>query len=61
MTYCLAGTHNFEPRYDEETISDDLFKTAAGRSESLADMKEILFRKVYVKDVCIWCGEEIKK
>ena len=54
---CYNGgeRHKFEPRYDEAP-SDCKFKGASG-----FDLRRLLFYDIYVKDVCVWCGKEIKK
>jgi len=55
---CYRGghKHKFEPRYDE--VPRDSYK---GSYTSLEELKAFLVYKVYVKDICVWCGKEIKK
>ncbi len=43
--------HKFKARYDE--------KPYPGRIEGSS--RSILYYQVYVKDVCVWCGKEVKK
>ena len=50
--------HKFEPRYDEVPSNINLKKI---QYFELEEVRKILILNVYVKDVCIWCGKEIKK
>ena len=56
---CYKGgnQHKFEARYNEEPSGYECKVTRVYDSESLKNMMII---KKYVKDVCIWCGKEIK-
>lgn len=58
MELCSArkGIHKFEARYDE-VPNTKLIE----RSTSMSGNRNILILKVYVKDICINCGAEIKK
>lgn len=60
MTHiCTETNHKFEPRYDEvpnEKIDNDTVFFANSK-----DKRELSLRRVYVKDVCIHCGKEIKR
>ena len=58
---CYRGghKHKFEPRYDEIPRED--VKSLKGNYASLDELKAFLVYKVYVKDICVWCGKEIKK
>lgn len=51
------GIHKFEARYDEVPNSELIkrIQKASGND------RNILILKVYVKDICINCGTEIKK
>ena len=55
---CYKGgnQHNFEGRYDEKEAFPDNLNV---RGMSPASFK--LKTKTYIKDVCVWCGKEIKK
>lgn len=50
--------HNFKPRYDD--IRNDTI-VSESRGYSASDLKILMFDKIYVKDICIWCGKEINK
>jgi hypothetical protein len=63
---CVDGgkEHKFEPRYDEK-IQPQTVKIN-GESISPNDVIKIVDSyaikdKKYVKDVCVWCGKEIKR
>ncbi len=43
--------HKFKARYDEKPYPGHI----EGSSRS------VLYYQVYIKDVCVWCGKEIKK
>lgn len=58
MTRCpnaMFGRHQFEPRYDT-TMPDDIegFEGTLRAMESLKD-------KIYVRDVCVRCGQTIER
>lgn len=55
---CAGGEHQFEARYDEMPRDIDHFK---GRYTSTEVLKALLNYRVYVKDVCIHCGKEIRR
>lgn len=66
MDICIAdrGVHHFEPRYDyEEPKSESIVALIESKCGLKTAIKTIegLKGKVYVKDVCINCGAEIKK
>ena len=49
--------HKFEPRYDEKPNTMHL----ETEHTSPENFRKLIYYKVYVKDVCIKCGKEIKK
>ena len=57
--YCYNGgkQHNFKPRYDEVPASH----TINSRRTTASEFRKLLYHNVYVKDVCTWCGKEVKK
>ncbi len=59
MELCSArrGIHKFEARYDEVPNKELLNSTSSLRTTD----NSILILKIYVKDICINCGAEIKK
>ena len=49
-----GGTrHNFEPRYDEAPRN---LNVDSWGFDSRDDIRELSIIRVYVKDVCVWCG-----
>ena len=55
--YNGGNQHNFEERYDEkEAFPDNILRVRGMSPESLK-----LKTKTYIKDVCVWCGKEIRK
>ena len=50
--------HKFKPRYDEV---ETLINITHTKNISGEDLRNLLIKKVYVKDICIKCGKEIKK
>ena len=57
--YNGGNRHKFESRYDEEPNVEIIHQ--ASRIRVGGDIREVLVLNKYVKDVCIWCGKEIKK
>jgi len=58
---CYNGgkQHKFTPRYEE---TPNMFLHKANVNNMSPDaIKSLFFQKVYIKDVCEWCGKEIKK
>ena len=51
--YNKGTKHNFEARYDEVPYPGKIEVARGGR--------DMLYYKIYVKDVCVWCGKEIKR
>jgi len=56
--YNGGNKHNFKPRYDEVPFG---VKNIKGKYTCVSELKSLLVYNVYVKDVCTWCGKEIKK
>lgn len=54
--YNGGNQHKFSPRYDE--VPNDCHIKG---SSYYSNLRSILYYNVYVKDVCEWCGKEIKK
>jgi hypothetical protein len=58
-TRCCNGgnQHKFEPRYSEE----DRGIAVEVERGTLKDLRDFATLKVYVKDICTWCGKTIEK
>lgn len=56
--YNGGNKHNFHPRYEEED-NGRIFGTI--QYYNVLDLRKMFLLKKYVKDVCVWCGKEIKK
>lgn len=58
---CDEGVHKFEPRFDPVRTDirhqDLLLDTALSESTKLA----LMFRQVYVHDVCVRCGMTVQR
>ena len=56
-TRCYNGgnKHKFEARYDE--VPRDISKIDI----TAYSLRECMYYNIYVKDICVWCGKEIKK
>ena len=54
---CYNGgkKHKLEPRYDEKPSGISI------EGVSGFNPRGILFYNLYVKDICVWCGKEIKR
>jgi len=57
--YNGGNRHNFQPRYEE--TPNIVLKSTNVRNMSPEQIKSILYQKVYIKDICVWCGKEIKR
>lgn len=55
---CANGFHRFEPRYDE--VENELLRGLTS-IEGRGSFRDELIKRIYVKDICIVCGKEIKK
>ena len=57
--WCYQGgnKHKFQPRYDEVP---NLITNIKGET-SAEEFRKLIYYTVYVKDVCMYCGKEIKK
>ena len=62
MTKCYRGgnKHKFKARYDEKP--SPLVKTGFNvEYVNPYDLRKLLINKVYVRDVCEWCGKVIER
>lgn len=61
-TKCYKGgnKHKFEARYEEKEINATNLKIPLFHSTP-EDARKLYIKKVYVKDICTWCGKDIKK
>ncbi len=50
--------HKFKARYDEKEVD---FNITNIRGMNPDAMRKLLIKKVYVKDICIICGKEVKR
>ena len=59
---CTGGgrTHRFEPRYDERPNSQFAGFELSGFGPT-PDLRAMMVFQTYVHDICIWCGETIKR
>ena len=55
--YNGGNKHKFVARYDEKETKI----TKMNGTLSAEEARKLLYYDVYVKDVCIWCGKEIKR
>jgi hypothetical protein len=55
--YNGGNKHNFQPRYDEK-FNPTKFR---GEGYDISDLQKLFTDYTYVKDVCVWCGKEIKR
>ena len=54
----MGGTqHKFEERYDEEPSG---YKISSKQCDP-DSFRELIIVKKYVKDICVWCGKEIRR
>jgi hypothetical protein len=64
---CEPSNHRFEPRYDEVPMEPTVkfgYRNsfdAPDIDEEAAAMRSLMVRSVYVKDVCIYCGKEVRR
>ena len=54
--YNGGNKHKFEARYDEKDAGNDIEGKA-----TVKEIRSLQFYNIYVKDVCVWCGKEIKR
>jgi hypothetical protein len=55
--YNGGNLHNYQPRFDEQRNP-----TACSiKNISASELRSLLYYHVYVKDICTWCGKEIKR
>jgi hypothetical protein len=62
MSKCYKGgqQHKFEPRYDEKDRPGNI-KSEDYSGDSMENIRKLYIIRKYVKDVCSWCGKEIKR
>jgi hypothetical protein len=56
--YDGGNQHNFQPRYDEVPNSAGV---KIQNAPSVSSLRSVMYYQVYVKDICVWCGKEVKK
>tara|TARA_R100001530_G_scaffold1886_1_gene3248 strand:- start:23236 stop:23430 length:195 start_codon:yes stop_codon:yes gene_type:complete len=56
-----VSNHKFEPRYDEMEINRPPMSLKSEGGHSTKDIRKLFVKKVYVKDICVHCGKEIRK
>lgn len=63
MSKCYKGgsKHKFKPRYEEHDIRSDFVDRMSVRTPNVNDLRKVLLREVYVRDVCEWCGKTIER
>lgn len=57
--YNGGNKHDFKPRYDEQPLATLSLDSLQGTSDQIRAFRELYIHKVYIKDVCVWCGLEI--
>ena len=59
MAKCYKGgtQHKFKPRMDEYPNAELLKRATRVKGYN----RSILYYKVYVHDICVWCGKTIKR
>ena len=59
--YCYHGgnKHKFEPRYDEIDIHRNIYKNDPTATPK--DLRRLWVRNIYVGDICVWCGMQVKR
>ena len=58
---CYQGgeRHNFEPRYDEQSVEyvgDLSFKWTTAK-----EIRSFFFYKIYLYDIYMWCGKKVER
>jgi hypothetical protein len=59
--WCPTGwkrPHHFEGRYDEHPTS---FSVKNVYYDNLAEVRELMVTRTYVRDVCVRCGKTIER
>lgn len=59
MCNSLTGRHKYEPRFDEVPTGIDLLKLPYHLN--VKEARSLLFRRVYVQDVCRYCGDVVER
>lgn len=57
--YNGGNLHRFQPRYDE--VDTENVRVQFTGYISPEDRRRLIVRDIYIKDVCVWCGKEIKR
>lgn len=59
MARCYKGgkEHRFEARYDERPHPGCPEISAGWLGVSVEGARSLVYYRVYVRDVCVWCGE----
>ena len=62
MSKCHSGgqQHNFQPRYDEKDRGGNI-KVEDWGGDSMENVRKMYIIRIYVKDICVWCGKEIPR
>jgi len=55
---CYNGgpLHNFEPRYNQSGVA---FELKGASPSAVNDILDKARNKIYICDVCVWCGKKI--
>jgi len=59
--YNGGSKHKFKARYEEVELEPKVTFRGILLPMSAEEYRKLLVKKVYVKDVCVWCGKTIKK
>lgn len=57
---CDKRGHKYEARYDE-VPNEKLLIPGMNMVGNAEKIKELMILKIYIKDICIYCGKEIKR
>ena len=57
--YNGGSRHSFKPRYEEIPSRGVDFETSW--HFDAAEFRKMVYSKVYIHDICTWCGKKVKK
>ena len=59
--YNGGNRHKFEARYEEQECKSGVELSDCSFRPSLNDLRKLDILNVYIRDVCVWCGETIER
>jgi hypothetical protein len=57
----IFGTHKFEARFDRHPVEMRLDSVETHGREGLDALEALTVQKIYVRDICIRCGQTIER